>query len=129
MTFREFWPLYLQAHSQPATRAVHHGATVIGVGSTLVAAITLQPAFLLGIGIAYGLAIGAHTFIEKNQSMIGVNPIWGAIADLRMFWFAATGGLDREIARCDTRIRTDPEFRRQDRGAALVTRAVARRGR
>jgi len=129
MTFREFWPLYLQAHSQPVTRAVHYGATIIGVSSALATAIALEPAFLLGIGIAYGLAIGAHAFIEKNQSMIGVNPIWGAIADLRMFWFAATGRLEREIARCNTQLRSDPEFRRQDRGAVRVARAVARRGR
>jgi len=102
MTFREFWPLYLQAHSQPATRVVHYGATIIGVGSAAAAAIALQPAFLLGIGIAYALAIGAHSLIEKNRSMIRVNPIWGAVADLRMFWLAATGGLEHEIAKSQT---------------------------
>ena len=97
MTFREFWPLYLQAHSHPVTRAVHYGATVIGFGSTALAAITFEPIFLLGIGLAYLIAIGAHTFIEKNQSMIRVNPAWGAVADLRMLWLAATGGLAREM--------------------------------
>jgi len=99
MTFREFWPLYLQAHSHPATRGVHYAATMVGLGSALVAAIALQPAFLLGIGLAYGIAIGAHAFIERNRSMIRVNPIWGAIADLRMAWLAATGRLQRELAR------------------------------
>jgi hypothetical protein len=97
MTFREFWPLYLQAHSHPTTRAVHYGATVIGVGSALATAITFEPVFLLGIALAYAMAIGAHAVVEKNRSMIRVNPAWGAIADLRMFWLAATGGLDREI--------------------------------
>jgi hypothetical protein len=110
MTFRDFWPLYLQAHGHPITRAVHYGATVIGVGSALAAAITLQPAFLLGIGIAYGFAIAAHAFVEKNRSMIRVNPIWGALADLRMFWLALTGGLQCEVARC--------ERERSDRGGA-----------
>jgi hypothetical protein len=97
MTFREFWPLYLQAHSQPKTRAVHYGATLVGTGSTLAAAIALEPLFLLGIAVAYAMAIGAHAVIEKNRSMIRVNPFWGAVADLRMFWLATTGGLDREI--------------------------------
>jgi hypothetical protein len=99
MTFREFWPLYLQSHSHPATRAVHYGATLIGVGSALAAAFTLEPAFLLGIALAYAMAIGAHAVVEKNRSMIRVNPAWGAIADLRMFWLAATGGLNRELER------------------------------
>lgn len=99
MTFREFWPLYLQAHSQPATRGVHYAATLVGLGSALAAAIAREPAFLLGIALAYGIAIGAHAFIEKNRSMIRVNPAWGAVADLRMAWLAATGGLQREIAK------------------------------
>jgi hypothetical protein len=97
MTFREFWPLYLQAHSNPATRAAHYVATMIGVGSALCAAVALQPLFLLGIAVAYAIAIGAHAFVEKNRSMIRVNPVWGALADLRMFWLAATGGLESEI--------------------------------
>jgi hypothetical protein len=114
MTFREFWPLYLQAHSQPTTRAVHYAATLLGVGSTLAAAITLQPAFLLGIGIAYGLAIASHALIEKNRSMLRVNPLWGAVADLRMFWLALSGGLPREIDRCNRQ--SDAGFIRRNDG-------------
>ncbi len=97
MTFREFWPLYLQAHSQPGTRAVHYFATIFGLGSAVAAAIAGEVLLLLGIAVAYGLAISAHALIEKNRSMIRVNPLWGAIADLRMFWLALTGGLGREI--------------------------------
>jgi len=99
MKFGEFWPLYLQAHSRPATRAVHYGATVLGLASTVAAVATLEPTFLLGIAVAYGLAIGAHSFIEKNRSMIRVNPLLGAVADLRMFWLAFTGRLGRELAK------------------------------
>jgi len=98
MTFREFWPAYLRAHSRPATRAVHYCATVLGVGSAIIAAATLEPLFLGGIAPAYAMAIGSHTFIEKNRSLVGVNPVWGALADLRMFWLALTGGLARELA-------------------------------
>jgi len=97
MTFREFWPRYLQAHSHPFTRAAHYAATLVGVGSAIAAVIALQPGFLSGIGVAYAMAIGAHVLVEKNRSMIRVNPVWGAVADLRMFWLAATGGLQREL--------------------------------
>jgi hypothetical protein len=129
MTFREFWPLYLQAHRQPGTRAVHYGATVIGVGCALAAAIALQPLWLLGIGLAYALAIGAHAAIEKNRSMVRVNPVWGAIADLRMFWLAATGGLHAEIARSAAQRRTDPAFFGQDLDTGLAADRTARGGR
>jgi len=97
MTFREFWPLYLQAHSKRSTRVVHYVATVIGLGSAFTAAVTLEPFVLVGIGVAYAIAIGAHRLIERNRSMIGVNPVWGAVADLRMFRLAVTGGLAREL--------------------------------
>jgi hypothetical protein len=99
MTFREFWPRYLEAHSHPVNRAIHYAATLVGVGSVIAAAIALQPAFLLGIGVAYAMAIGAHVVVERNRSMIRVNPAWGAIADLRMFWLAATGRLNAELAK------------------------------
>ncbi len=128
MTFREFWPLYLQAHSKPITRAVHYAATIIGVGSSLTAAIALQPVFLFGIAIAYGLAIGAHAVTEKNQSMVRVNPVWGAIADLRMFWLAASGGLQREIARCD-QARSIPDRVTDGRTVTILAGAPARRAR
>jgi hypothetical protein len=97
MTFREFWPLYLEAHSRPGTRAAHYGATIIGLGSAIAAAATGMLFLLIGIGVAYAVAIGAHVWIERNRSMIRVNPFWGALADLRMTWLAATGGLAREI--------------------------------
>src|SRR3954451_1075043 len=114
MTFREFWPLYLQAHSHPLTRAVHYGATVLGIASTLAALVFLQPLFLLGIGVGYALAIGSHALIERNRSLIGVNPVWGAIADVRMFWLAATGRLRRELDQRDRRLQQSD--RRVDAG-------------
>ena len=117
MKFREFWPLYLQAHSEPRTRAVHYGATVIGVGSAIAAAIAGEPLLLVGIGIAYAMAIGAHFWIEKNHSMIRVNPVWAAIADLKMFWLALTGGLEREIEKVRT-MKQHAQVRRRYKPAA-----------
>jgi hypothetical protein len=110
MTFNEFWPLYLRAHSRPATRAVHYCATIVGVGSSIAAVAALEPLFLVGIAPAYALAVGAHVFIEKNRSLIRVNAVWGAVADLRMFWLAVTGGLQREIARSDAPPESRPLF-------------------
>ena len=53
----------------------------------------------IGIGGGYVLAISAHLLFEGNRPMIAVNPVWGAAADLRMTWLAATGRLRSELDR------------------------------
>lgn len=102
MKFREFWPHYLRAHSLPGTRAMHYVATVIGATAAVQAIVSRQPLFLIGIGLGYAVAIGAHAFIERNAPLIRVNALWGVAADLRMSWLALTGGLGREIARVES---------------------------
>jgi hypothetical protein len=100
MTFREFWPRYLRAHRLPGTRAMHYVATAVGFLAAAEAAMLQQPWVLAaGIALAYGIAIAAHRFVEGNAPLIAVNPVWGAIADLRMTWLATTGRLGRELAR------------------------------
>ncbi len=100
ISYSEFWRLYLDAHRRPATRGVHYAATVVGAASTLASAllgeVLLAP---LGILVAFGMAIGSHRFIEHNQPLIRINPLYGAISDLRMMWLAVTGGLPREYVR------------------------------
>jgi hypothetical protein len=99
MTFKEFWPQYLRAHSLPGTRSLHYFASVIGLLSVADAIVARQPFLLIGIGLGYAIAIGAHKFIERNRPMIRVNAFWGMVADVRMCWLALTGGLRREIDR------------------------------
>ena len=52
-----------------------------------------------GIGSGYALAISSHFLFEGNRPMIAVNPVWGAFADMRMTWLAATGRLPAELHR------------------------------
>ena len=99
MKFKEFWPQYLKAHSLPGTRSLHYFASLIGAMSVAEAIMARQPLLLVGIGLGYAMAIGAHRFIESNRPMIRVNAFWGMVADLRMCWLALTGGLHREINR------------------------------
>ncbi len=100
MTFAEFWPLYLEAHRQPATRAVHYVATGLGAAAGAAALALQQPwIFAAGIAASYALAVAAHFLIEGNRPLILVNALWGAVADLRMTWLAATGQLGAEYAR------------------------------
>ena len=86
MKFKEFWPQYLRAHSLPGTRSLHYFASVIGLMSVVEAFVTRQPLLLVGIGLGYAIAIGAHRFIEHNRPMIRVNAFWGMVSDVRMCW-------------------------------------------
>jgi hypothetical protein len=100
MSFAEYWPLYLQAHSQPATRALHYVATMVGLSGSAAGLIMVDIVILgFGIGGGYALAISAHFLFEGNRPMIIVNPVWGAVADMRMTWLAATGRLRSELDR------------------------------
>jgi hypothetical protein len=100
MPFAEYWPLYLRAHRQRATRALHYVATVVGISASAVGVVMLDIVILgLGIGGGYALAIAAHVLFEGNRPMIAVNPVWGAAADIRMTWLAATGRLRAELDR------------------------------
>jgi hypothetical protein len=99
MRFREFWPIYLHAHSRSGTRAMHYVATGFG-GSMTAAAIAIEVGWLCpaGIGLSYVIAVLSHWGIEHNKPLITVNPFWGAVADLKMCWLALTGRLEQELA-------------------------------
>lgn len=98
MTFREFWPYYLRAHRQPRTRVAHYVATVVAFSAIAVAIYYQVPLIALGaIAVSYAIALASHAIFERNQSMVFVNPAWGALSDLKMCWLALTGGLAAEL--------------------------------
>lgn len=100
ISYADFWRLYLDAHRSPATRGVHYAATVLGAAATAASValgeVLLAPAGLL---VAVGMAVGSHRFIEHNRPLIRVNPLYGALSDLRMMGLAMTGRLPREYTR------------------------------
>jgi hypothetical protein len=99
-SFKDFWPLYLRAHSHRGTRIGHYAATAIAL-STIAASIALQAIWMtaLGIVLGYAIALASHRLADGSKSLVTVNPIWGAIADFKMCWLALTGGLSAELAR------------------------------
>jgi hypothetical protein len=100
ISYPDFWRLYLEAHRRPATRGMHYAATFVGAAST-VASVVLGEVLLAPLGLlaAVVMAVGSHRFIEHNQPLIRINPLYGALCDLRMMWLAMTGSLPREYAR------------------------------
>lgn len=104
LSFRHFWPRYLEAHRHPGTRAAHYLATVIGLGSAILSALLADPLFILiGIPLGYAIALSAHRWIERHPSLIGVNAVMGARADLLMCWLGLTGQLLDEYRRLGLR--------------------------
>lgn len=98
-SFRDFWPLYLQAHRHRGTRIGHYAATSIAL-TAVAASIALQEIWLtaLGIVLGYAIALAAHRLVDGSQSLVTVNPAWAAVADFKMCWLALTGGLAAELA-------------------------------
>jgi hypothetical protein len=99
-SFKDFWPLHLQAHRHRGTRIGHYAATTAAL-SMVAASIVFQAIWLtaLGIALGYTVALAAHRLVDGSRSLVTVNPVWGAIADFKMCWLALTGGLAAELAR------------------------------
>jgi hypothetical protein len=99
-SFRKFWPLYLRAHQHRGTRIGHYYATAIAL-SVVAVSIVLHTVWLaiLGIVVGYGIALTSHRIGAGSRSLVFVNPVWGALADLKMCWLALRGSLSAELAR------------------------------
>ncbi len=97
-SFREFWPRYLRAHSQPLTRAWHYAGTLLGV-VLVVAATTFRVWWLGGVAIllGYGFAWVGHACVECNRPQTFGHPLWSLLSDLRMFLHFVTGTLRGEL--------------------------------
>lgn len=104
LPFDQFWPMYLDAHRHGGTRACHYLATFCGLSGTFLAALEGEILLMVGgILSGYCLAIVSHKTIEKNKPLIGVNPILGAFADMKMCWLAIRGRLPAEYIRLGLR--------------------------
>jgi hypothetical protein len=79
---------------------MHYLASFVGLAMTIWAVMSGNGWLsALGIGMGYVIAVLSHWLVEGNQPLILVNPLWGAVSDVRMCLLAMTGRLKREIAR------------------------------
>lgn len=94
MTFDEFFPIYLEAHSKPATRMVHAAGLLTGIGIGA-AGIVKQDAKLIALGLAAGYipAFISHWVIEGNQPKTFGNPVLSFRSDFVMVYRMLTGQL------------------------------------
>jgi hypothetical protein len=101
MTFADFWPEYVRAHSKPATRAVH-GVGTIGGWMLVGGAIAVHRWWWIAAAVivAYGLAWTAHFFVEHNRPVTFGHPLWSWWADQKMVFLMLTGRMGDEVGRC-----------------------------
>jgi hypothetical protein len=100
MSFEEFWPRYLRAHSDPRTRAFHVAGTIAGT-ALVIGAIAMRKPWLLPVGLAagYGPAWLSHALIEHNKPETFRAPFASLRGDYLMAWHVLRGSIDDEIAR------------------------------
>ena len=99
-SFDDFWPYYLNEHSDPTNRTLHIAGTVAATATLGIAVATRKPKLaLLAPVIGYGAAWIGHYMIEKNRPATFTHPLWSLMGDYKMTGMALTGRLDDELRR------------------------------
>ena len=101
MTFAEFWPEYVCAHSRAATRIVHAIGTLAG-WMILGAALVTRTWWWIAVALIfpYALAWITHFSIEHNKPVTFEHPLWSWWADQRMVFLTLAGRMGEEVKRC-----------------------------
>jgi hypothetical protein len=98
VTFGEFWPAYVRAHSKPATRVVHCVGTLVGwmlAGGAI--AVHRWWWLVAALVISYALAWLSHCFVEHNRPATFEHPLWSWWADQRMVFLMLIGRMGGEV--------------------------------
>lgn len=85
-SFREFYPYYLQEHSNRTCRRLHFVGTSLVIAIILSALMTGQYAWLWAIPVAgYGFAWVGHYGFEKNRPATFKHPFYSLLGDFAMY--------------------------------------------
>ncbi len=99
-SFEQFWPYYVAEHSTVGCRVLHYIGTTAVIALSVVAAVTGDLRWLIGLPLAgYGCAWIGHFFVERNRPATFRHPLWSLISDFRMYGFFLTGRMGREVER------------------------------
>jgi len=100
MTYHEFWPVYLAAHANRRTRAVHYAGTMAAVVVLIAAIATREWWWLLAaLAVGYAPAWFGHAVFEHNRPATFSHPLWSLLSDFRMLALFLTGRLGGELRR------------------------------
>ncbi|MDX1724809.1 MAG: Mpo1-like protein [Pseudomonas sp.] len=91
-SFAEFYPYYLQEHSNPICRRLHYVGSLLVLGILAYALATQQWLWLLAMPVAgYGFAWVGHFVFEKNRPATFQYPLYSFMGDWVMLKDAFSG--------------------------------------
>lgn len=91
-TFEEFYPFYLEQHSELGTRVTHFIGTTLFLLLFITAFVRQQWwLILVSIVCAYGFAWVGHFFIEKNKPATFKYPWMSLKGDFKMYFEIIAG--------------------------------------
>ena len=104
MTYREFWPRYLNAHADPRTKALHFIGSSAGVLMLIAFLATRDWRWLVAAPIfGYACAWTGHFVFEHNKPETFGHPFWSFYSDFRMLSLFLVGRLAEEVNRARLR--------------------------
>src|SRR3954468_40082 len=100
MTYGEFWPHYLAAHSDRRNRALHYAGTLAALGLLGRAAAKADWRWAAAaIAVVSAPACFGHAVFERNRPAAFSHPFRSLVSDFRMLGLALSGRLADEIGR------------------------------
>lgn len=90
--FADFYPYYLQEHSNATCRRLHYVGSLLVLGLLAYALLTQQWLWLLSLPlVGYGFAWVGHFVFEKNRPATFQYPLYSLMGDWVMLKDALTG--------------------------------------
>ncbi|MBV9646656.1 MAG: DUF962 domain-containing protein [Candidatus Eremiobacteraeota bacterium] len=94
MSFQEFYPEYLAAHSDPRTRAVHAAGLLSGLTVGVLGLLERNPRYVVaGLALGYLPAFVSHWVFEGNHPKTFQQPLNSFRGDFVMVYQLLTGQL------------------------------------
>lgn len=91
-SFSDFYPYYLQEHSNTTCRKLHFIGTCGVISLLLLFFFTGNLLILIMLPlIGYSLAWIGHLAFEKNKPATLRHPVYSLLGDFKMFWEILTG--------------------------------------
>ena len=98
-SLREFYPYYLNEHSDLTNRVLHFVGTGLVISILIYGLVSQQYKLLFFMPLAgYGFAWFGHFFIEKNKPATFKYPLYSLTSDFIMFWHILTLQIQSKLA-------------------------------